>query len=1547
MRRNGTLLVSILALLAAFALFICAPSRVLAEDYIASGTWGTCPWEISTDGTLTVHPGEGASQEGLENSPWKEHAGSISAVVFAEEDGKKVVAPADSSYLFLWLNHAFSIDLSGFDTSHVTSMGYLFASCTGLASLDLSPLDTSNVTDMGGMFSNCSSLTSLDLSPLDTSSVTDISEMFYGCTGLTSLDLSPLDTSNVTCMKSMFNRCTGLASLDLSPLNTVNVTDISYMFYGCSGLASLDLSPLDTSNVTDIRGMVSDCTRLASLDLSFFDTSNVTDMSYMFYNCTGLTSLDLSPLDTSNVTRLNSMFSNCSGLTSLDLSPLDTSNVDSMQNLFSNCSGLTSLDLSSLNTSNVTTFSSMFSNCSNLTSIDLSSFDVRRFPDLSRMFYGCSKLETILVNVIWPAEFDRSGRDMFKGCLSLVGGNGTVYDPNHIDGTYARIDADGAPGYLTSITLDNVAVGKWGTCPWEISWDGILSVYPGTGASQDGKWRSPWKGYEAYVTSVVFISENGEMVVAPSDSSYLLEGFSNVVSVDLSGLDTSNVTNMHYMFCRCSKLASLDLSPLDTSNVTDMGGLFTNCSSLTSLDLSPLDTSNVTDFSMFSGCSGLTSLDLSPLDTSSATDMGGMFANCTGLASLDLSPLDTSNVTNMTGMFFHCHQLSFFDLSSFNTVNVTGMTDMFKDCWNLQTIYVGRGWSTKRVVESHDMFYGCGLLVGGDGTAYTEDHTDVLYARVDSSKTPGYLTDRTTSGIDINNATVTGIEETYVFNGSARGIRPVPVVTYNGRTLVEGIDYEVAYQDNLYAGRTYGSDDHLAFAIISGKGQFGEGEFKGFKFVGFSIVPAPMSDATIEAIPGQFYTGTAIEPAVTVKLGNMTLVEGFDYTVSYADNTDPGIATVTVTGTDEGNLTGSVTTTFTISDVIVDDGVASFSDGSRAYLLDLDAPAGVTVRAGEDEREAYRPPYTDGEGSLYCWPDASSEFFVEIPCEHLVSGFALSPAGAGLVRWDADRDAFEVSLTAPATLKISMERIEYVPASENPPTGVAVDVPSSVVDEFDGITLAVEERTGDAVEDAKVVISQYSEDGFTLDDAVLLDIHYEDEAGSEIPAPTEANGVSMKVTLPVPDGWDASKVRVYYMETSVNPDGVAFTYPQDMNATPTADGKSVVFYTTHFSDYAMAYDMDAFPARVDLSRAAIDPIPVQDYSGDEIEPQVKMTLDGLELAEIVDYSVSYRDNIGPGVATIIIEGAGNYAGVISTTFEIVSDEPQSTDISGATIAPIPDQAFTGRPIIPAFEVSLGETVLIAGTDYRVTYKYNVDPGTAVVVVEGIGGYAGTVKGVFTILQPVNPFRDVAEQTGHFEDILWLASSGISRGWDMDDGTFEFRPYASVARADMAAFLCRLVNGSNYKYEPTSEDVTYFADVNWSTPHCREIWWLANQGISRGWVQGGKHYFRPYGNVARCDMACFLMRMALGSDAEESYTPHPAYASYFSDVDAGTSHRNAVLWLAAERVSQGWGISGGRHEFRPYSNVARADMAAFLHRMMKYGLVSGGNVAQTQ
>ena len=118
-----------------------------------------------------------------------------------------------------------------------------------------------------------------------------------------------------------------------------------------------------------------------------------------------------------------------------------------------------------------------------------------------------------------------------------------------------------------------------------------------------------------------------------------------------------DLDNDFYKFNR-NTFINLIFKDVDTSNVTNMNFMFYNCSALTSLYVSGLDTSNVTNMNfMFDNCKSLTSLDLGGWDTSKVTNMGSMFYNCNSLNSLDVSKFDTSKVTDMSDMFYDCSSL--------------------------------------------------------------------------------------------------------------------------------------------------------------------------------------------------------------------------------------------------------------------------------------------------------------------------------------------------------------------------------------------------------------------------------------------------------------------------------------------------------------------------------------------------------------------------------------------------------------------------------------------------------------------------------------------------------------------------------------------------------------------------------------------------------------------------------------------------------------------------------------------------------------------------
>ena len=188
----------------------------------------------------------------------------------------------------------------------------------------------------------------------------------------------------------------------------------------------------------------------------------------------------------------------------------------------------------------------------------------------------------------------------------------------------------------------------------------------------------------------------------------------NFLELDLSGFNTSNVTNMSQMFARMSNLTTLDLSSFDTSKVTNMSSMFENMYNLTTINLSSFDTSQVTDMhNMFFEISNLTTLDLSSFDTSQVTNMSSMFSGMHDLATLNLSNFDTSKVTNMGFMFYSMTNLVALDLSNFNTSKVTNMSSMFSGMHDLATLNLSN-FDTSKVTNMGFMFYSMTNLVALD-----------------------------------------------------------------------------------------------------------------------------------------------------------------------------------------------------------------------------------------------------------------------------------------------------------------------------------------------------------------------------------------------------------------------------------------------------------------------------------------------------------------------------------------------------------------------------------------------------------------------------------------------------------------------------------------------------------------------------------------------------------------------------------------------------------------------------------------------------------------
>ena len=450
-----------------------------------------------------------------------------------------------------------------------------------------------------------------------------------------------------------------------------------------------------------------------------FASARPTSTSYWFYHMSSLTSIsNLHNLNTSSVKTMNQMFAYCTGLTNLDLSNFDTSNVTTMQSMFWECTGLTSINMCYFNTEKVTTMYGMFRGCSALTTLDIRSFKTTSLlTEIQEMFYQCSNLTTIYAGAGW--NYTRSDSQVFNGSSKLVGGNGTAYDPNHLDASYARVDAAGTPGYFTRVPY----------AVWDSSAKSLTFYDDGKGSEKTGvvynlnipgklpEWRRTASGGYTSMTSVVF------------DPSFA----------------SARPTSTNAWFSQMTALTSIQgIEYLNTSEVTNMSGMFHGIKNITSIDLSHFNTANVTTMAqMFQECTGLTEIDLSKFNTANVTAMNQMFDGCTGLTELDLSKFNTAKVTNMNYMFRNCTGLTELDLSKFNTANVRYMNSMFNGCSNLDHIIVSSNWKTTgvTVANSAEMFTGCTSIVGGAGTTYNASYVDKTYARVDGgTSNPGYLT---------------------------------------------------------------------------------------------------------------------------------------------------------------------------------------------------------------------------------------------------------------------------------------------------------------------------------------------------------------------------------------------------------------------------------------------------------------------------------------------------------------------------------------------------------------------------------------------------------------------------------------------------------------------------------------------------------------------------------------------------------------------------------------------------------------------------------------
>ncbi len=314
---------------------------------------------------------------------------------------------------------------------------------------------------------------------------------------------------------------------------------------------------------------------------------------------------------------------------------LNTSEVTTMYGMFYYCPSLTSLNLSHFNTSKVTSMYAMFYSCESLTILDVSSFNTFKVTNMYLMFIYCFSLKTIYVGSGWSTAAVTSSDYMFYDCTRLIGGQGTTYDENHVDASYANVDGGTSnPGYFTDKNTPYACYTSENTT-LTFYCDNLRSSR--TGVTYDlnyGNDAPAWydDGIKASVTKVVFDASFAE--ARPTSTIGWFFQMENLQSIEgMEYLNTSEVTNMTNMFHGCESLTNLDVSHFNTGKVTRMWGMFQWCRALTSLDLSSFNTSKVTNMShMFYACQLLKTIYVgNGWSTAAVTDSEKMFYLCTSI----------------------------------------------------------------------------------------------------------------------------------------------------------------------------------------------------------------------------------------------------------------------------------------------------------------------------------------------------------------------------------------------------------------------------------------------------------------------------------------------------------------------------------------------------------------------------------------------------------------------------------------------------------------------------------------------------------------------------------------------------------------------------------------------------------------------------------------------------------------------------------------------------------------------------------------------------
>lgn len=158
-----------------------------------------------------------------------------------------------------------------------------------------------------------------------------------------------------------------------------------------------------------------------------------------------------------------------------------------------------------------------------------------------------------------------------------------------------------------------------------------------------------------------------------------------------------------------------------------------------------------------------------------------------------------------------------------------------------------------------------------------------------------------------------------------------------------------------------------------------------------------------------------------------------------------------------------------------------------------------------------------------------------------------------------------------------------------------------------------------------------------------------------------------------------------------------------------------------------------------MSKVTVAKVKNQQYTGEEIIPELTVKNGKILLEEGIDYTVTFENNVEIGTATAILTGVGDYSGEKKVTFKIsgrsiskakITGVPKSVVYTGEAIT-IDSEVWGEEPVL-TMTINKEKRTLEEGIDYTISYLKNTNKGIATIVFTGINGYSGTLKKTFKI-----------------------------------------------------------------------------------------------------------------------------------------------------------------------------------------------------------------------